>query len=137
MAICLNSGERPDSCNFLTPKQVAKVKIYNFKRLKHHNKRRALHQNTDPLVFDLDIACQAQYWATEHAMRVEELDDITVNDDRLVHYNDDKLDLPALNPRQGENLAWRWRSPKLLANNDWEEEAWYDSEEPNYNYETG
>jgi len=44
--------------------------------------------------------------------------------------------LPALNPRQGENLAWRWGTT-LSINEDWEEEGWYDKEEPNYDYNTG
>ena len=39
--------------------------------------------------------------------------------DRLVHYGE--LDLPRLNPRQGENLAWRWASPELGDNDGWEE----------------
>ena len=55
--------------------------------------------------------------------------------DRLVHYGE--LDLPALNPDQGENLAWRWSAPLLGTNDDWVEEGWYDSEEPNYNYGSG
>ena len=45
-------------------------------------------------------------------------------------------DLPALNPRQGENLAWRWGT-YLDTIDDWEEEGWYDSERLNYNYWTG
>jgi len=67
---------------------------------------------------------------------VRELAGTSVNgSDRLVHYGE--LELPALSPSQGENLAWRWAAPTLGTNDDWEEEGWYDSEEPNYDYSTG
>jgi len=138
----INPGvEIPESCRAIgitdeSDRAYIDLVAYNQLRLRIHNEKRRLHQNTPDLEFDLDIACQAQYWALEHAKRVQELAGTSVDGgDRLVHYNE--LDLTPLNPRQGENLAWRWRAPALGANEDWEEEGWYDREEPNYNYATG
>jgi len=81
----------PDSCRRVgisseSDQAYKDLVKYNEQRLSTHNEKRRLHQNTPDLTFDLDIACQAQYWATEHAQREEELSRITVDDDRLVHY---------------------------------------------------
>ena len=99
---------------------------------------RALHVSTNALTFNLDLACQAQYWANEHAFRVNELDGVVPTNpgDRLVHYSEAAPDTPLV-PAQGENLAWRWRSPSLLEDDRWEEKGWYDDEIGNYDFATG
>ena len=73
------------------------------------------------MVTNMDLACQAQWWAIEHAERDDELNGTVIGS---VHKYADKGFSPLV-PAQGENVAVRRGNP-LPDNDRWEEEGWYD-----------
>ena len=65
-------------------------------RVTQHNLKRQLHENTNDVAYDLDIACQAKTWADHMA-----------NNDSFAHAPADQR------PGQGENLAMTWSTGTL------------------------
>jgi hypothetical protein len=93
--------------------------VYTAQRVDAHNAKRSLHVDTNPVTANLDIACQALFWA-----------DILAEEERWEHAPSE------IRPNQGENLAMS-ASFGMADNELIPEEGWYDEEEPNYNYATG
>ena len=117
----------PESCQDLIDifgeEVVDDLTAYNTKRLEEHNAKRALHADTPALETNLDLACQAMWWALSHLERDGDLADTA---EGTVHYYADKGTTP-LDPAQGENVAVRRGLPFLAENDRWEEEGWYDN----------
>ena len=88
-------------------------------RVTQHNLKRQLHENTNDVAYDLDIACQAKTWADHMA-----------NNDSFAHAPADQR------PGQGENLAMTW-STGTLPTVYTPETGWYDDEIPFYDWVTG
>ena len=113
--------EVPAACGTgtYTCAEIKEIFDYTEVRVAEHNTRRALHQNTNAVAYDLDIACQAKDWATHLAVN-----------DAWEHAPADQR------PGQGENLAYTASTPSQPGVYT-PELGWYEGEIPFYNWATG